>query len=318
MNDSASTHVSVMTGPVLEWLRVREDGTYVDCTVGAGGHSEAIVQRLTGGRLIAIDRDAAAVALASERLEPYSRATVVRGNYGELGSLLAELGISSVEGVLIDAGVSSMQLDTPSRGFSFQREGPLDMRMDASRGETAEELIASIRESDLARLLKEYGDVRPSKRIAAAICRRRDAGAMHTTRDLAESVREALEFAGPSPEELRTVFQAVRMAVNEELGNLESGLQQGAKVLSEEGRIVVITFHSGEDRIAKNTLRDASRRRRILAPDGRVERVEKPRLKTLTRKPVLPSKEEVLRNPRSASAKLRAAERLPDEAGMVS
>lgn len=311
MEESDFAHEPVMTGPAIEWLRIQEDGIYVDCTVGAGGHSEAIAKRLTGGRLIALDRDAAAIELASERLKPYRQAQVVRGNYSELKSLLAELGISSVEGVLIDAGVSSMQLDTPSRGFSFQREGPLDMRMDRSRGETAVEFLSTITQSDLARLLKSYGDIRPSKRIAAAICRRRDARTLESTGDLVEAVREGLGVKRSVPEETRTVFQAIRMAVNSELEGLSACLEQGIDLLRAGGSFVVITFHSGEDRVVKTAFRDASRKRQVLSPDGRVIRTEAARLRLLTRRPVVASREELLRNPRSGSAKLRAALKLP-------
>lgn len=308
----------MLAGPAIEWLRVREDGTYVDCTAGAGGHSDGIAQGLTGGRLIAIDRDAEAVALSTARLEQYRQATVVRGNYGELGKILAELGISSVDGIIFDVGVSSMQLDTPSRGFSFQREGPLDMRMDSGGGQTAAEYLASVSEAELIRVLKTFGDVRPARRIARAIRRRCESGSMKTTADLAEAVSEALDFVQGVPGETRTVFQAIRMAVNEELRWFESGLWQGIELLSAGGRLVGITFHSGEDRVLKNVLRAASRKRRVLHEDGRVARTDPAVLKVLTPKPIAPTAEEIRANPRAASAKLRAAEKLPASGAGVS
>ena len=294
----------------MEWLRVREDGVYVDCTAGAGGHSALIAERLSEGRLIALDRDASAVAMARERLAPFGCAEVFHRNYSELGTVLTELGIERVDGVLLDAGLSSMQIDTASRGFSFQEEGPLDMRMDTSRGPTAKDLLSSVDQEALVDILRRYGDVKPAKRIAAAILERRKRGALETTADLAEAVAEALPFVKKAPGETRQVFQAVRMAVNEELRWLEEGVSAAIDVLAPEGRLVVIAFHSGEDRIVKNLLRDAARPKRELAPDGRTVAVEAPRLRLLTRKPVVPDEDEVYENPRAHSAKLRAAERL--------
>ncbi len=304
-------HVPVLATEAIEWLRVRADGVYVDCTAGAGGHAERIARRLSGGRLLALDRDAAAVARTRARLAGYSGVEVVHRNYGELSSVLEERGLDRVDGVLLDAGLSSVQLDDPARGFSLQEAGPLDMRMDPSRGPTAAEFLATVHEAELTRILKEYGDVGPARRIAAVLIRRARSGALETTRDLAEAVSEALHFVRGTPEETRTVFQAIRIAVNDELNSLEAGLRQAATALAPGGRLVVVAFHSGEDRIVKNVLRDAARPRRELHPDGRVRAVHPPTLKILTPKPVTPSAEEVQANPRSHSARLRAAEKIP-------
>jgi 16S rRNA (cytosine1402-N4)-methyltransferase len=303
-------HVPVLLERSLEWLRIRADGIYVDCTAGAGGHSEAIAARLTTGRLIALDRDEEAAAAARARLRRYPQAEVVHGNYGELGSILGALAIVAVDGVLLDAGCSSMQLDLAPRGFSFQEEGPLDMRMDRSQGRTAAEFLRDLSAPELARLLKLYGDVGPARRIAQSILARRDRGRLETTQDLREAVHEALPFVEGMPEETRTVFQAIRMAVNEELRWLEQGLLEAIAALKPQARLVAIAFHSGEDRVVKQVLRTAARPRRELAPDGRVVRTTPALLKVLTPKPERPSAAELAANPRAQSARLRAAERL--------
>jgi 16S rRNA (cytosine1402-N4)-methyltransferase len=253
--------------------------------------------------------------LARERLAEYSNVTVLHRNFGELAEVLKEFGIDRIDGALIDAGYSSMQLDDAQRGFSFQEEGPLDMRMDRTAGPTAAQWLAEVSEPELARVLREYGDVGPARRIARAIHRRRDSQGLRTTRDLVEAVADALDFVHGMPEETRTVFQAVRMAVNDELRWLEAGLRAGLEVLAPGGRIVVISFHSGEDRIVKNTFRAASRVQRELYPDGRVRARIPARIRILTPKPVQPGPEEVRNNPRAHSARLRAVEGLVEEGG---
>ena len=304
-------HVPVLAGPVLQYLQIREDGVYVDCTAGAGGHSTLIAERLSEkGTLIAIDRDPVAVTLTRERVKSFPQVQVVRGNYRDLAAKLAERGITELDGVLIDAGVSSMQLDDPERGFSFQETGPLDMRMDPEAGHSAAEYLERVEELELARILREYGDLRLAKRIANAICRRRGSAPLKTTKDLADVVAEVFDFVQGTPEETRTVFQAIRIAVNEELEGLESVLHQAIDMLRSGGRLVCITFHSGEDRIAKAVFRAAAQKRRVLHPDGRVKEVLPPVMKVLTRKPLKPSKDEIRANPRARSAKLRAAERV--------
>lgn len=303
-------HVPVLLARSLDWLAVRGDGIYVDCTAGAGGHSTAIASRLTTGRLIALDRDAEAVATAQARLSSYPQATVVHRNYGELSALLRELGIEAVDGVLLDAGCSSMQLDTGSRGFSFQADGPLDMRMDRSTGPTAEAYLRTVDVAELATVLKAYGDVRPARRVAQTIVERGKQGRLRTTQDLRDAVAEALPFVQGMPEETRTVFQAIRMAVNDELRWLERGLRDAVAALAPGGRLVAIAFHSGEDRVVKRVFREVSRKHREFGPDGRVTAVHPGVARELTPKPELPGADEVALNPRSASARLRALEKL--------
>jgi 16S rRNA (cytosine1402-N4)-methyltransferase len=298
-----------MLEAALAWLAVRPEGTYVDATAGLGGHSEAIARRLTSGRLIALDRDPAAVALAGARLAPWPAARVVEANYGEMAGTLAALGVEAVDGILLDAGCSSMQLDESGRGFSFQADGPLDMRMNPGAGVPASEFLASTPPETLATLLRTYGDVERPRRIAEAISARAAAGRLIRTSDLVAAVREALPFVRDMPEEVRTVFQAVRMAVNDELRWLEAGVLQAVDLLRPGGRLVVISFHSGEDRVVKGVLRAASRSERLLHPDGRTREERPPRLRVLTPKPVPPDAAEMAANPRSKSARLRAAER---------
>lgn len=307
-------HVPVMAGQALEWLRVRPEGIYLDATAGAGGHALEIARKLTTGRLIALDRDPAAVALAERRLRDFTAvARVVRANFADLTAVMGDLGITGLDGVLIDAGVSSMQIDDPGRGFSFQADGPLDMRMDTGAPRTALDYLHSADERALAEDLKRYGDVRPARRVARAICKRRAAGTLKRTGDLADAVREALPFVKGEPAEVRTVFQAVRMAVNAELTALEAALAQAAAVLRPGGRLVVITFHSGEDRVVKHLLRGLARPTRLLHPDGRVRAVEPAQLRLLTPGPIVPDEAEMEANPRAKSARLRAAERLNEE-----
>jgi 16S rRNA (cytosine1402-N4)-methyltransferase len=303
-------HVPVLADEAIEWLCVRPDGVYVDCTAGAGGHAERIARCLAGGRLLALDRDPVAVTLANERLAPLGSATVVHGEFSDLLGILASAGMERVDGVLFDLGVSSMQLDDPGRGFSYQREGPLDMRMNPTRGRTAREYLSSVTMEELMRVLRDYGDVLPARRIAKSIRDRARRGTMETTADLREAVRNALPFVKGTPEETRTVFQAIRMVVNDELRELVSGLAQAIDALAPEGRLVVISFHSGEDRIVKDFLRREGRQRRQFTPDGRLAGVVPPRLRVLTAKPIVPSEDEIRSNPRSASARLRAAERV--------
>jgi len=312
---SPQPHISVMAQEALEWLAIRPDGVYVDATAGAGGHAAQIAAVLNTGRLIAIDRDPMAVAMAGERLAAFPQAEVVRSNYGQLNQVLSERGCDAVDGVLIDAGCSSMQLDTASRGFSFQGAGPLDMRMDTLAGESAAAYLARVDEADLAQVLRDYGDVPGAGRIARAIKERAAQCQLETTEDLAAAVQEALPFVKGMPDEVRTVFQAIRIAVNDELVWLDRGVREAVQCLAPKGRIVVITFHSGEDRVVKNTLRELSRTVRERNPDGRDASVRPPVLHLLTPKPVLPTEIEMRANPRSKSAKLRAAEKIAHEEG---
>lgn len=306
-------HVPVMPEECIEALRIRPEGIYVDGTAGAGGHSLLIAQRLAGGHLISLDRDPEAVALAGSRLSGYPQALVVRANYSELSEVLRDLGIGPVDGVLIDAGCSSMQLDRRERGFSFEGDGPLDMRMDPSMGESAAEMLRGMGEEEMVAMLKQYGDLRPARRIARAIRERAQHGRLNTTRDLVEAVREALPFVAGVPEEVRTVFQAVRIAVNDELGHLERGVRAAIEALAPGGRLAVLTFHSGEDRVVKRAMQEAARERRTYHADGRVSGRIAAKVKEITRKPVEPGDAEKKRNPRSKSAKLRVVERAGDD-----
>lgn len=303
-------HEPVLAGPAIAWLNVREGGSYVDCTAGAGGHSERIAARLGSGRLFAIDRDPVAVAAARKRLGSSGRVEVVHGNYADLAELLNARGIEEVDGVLIDAGVSSMQIDTAERGFSFQTDGPLDMRMDTTSQVTAAAWLASQTRESIGTFLRLYGDVKFPGRIARVIAEMCARGTLNSTRELAEAVRGAVPRKAPADDEVRRVFQAVRIAVNDELRSLERGIRAALHVLREGGRIVVISFHSGEDRIVKRILQEHSRPQRVLHPDGRLKEIYPPVLRVLTKKPVVPEEGEVRANPRAHSARLRAAERL--------
>ncbi|HIA48211.1 MAG TPA: 16S rRNA (cytosine(1402)-N(4))-methyltransferase RsmH [Candidatus Hydrogenedentes bacterium] len=251
-------HVTVLAEEAIEWLRIAPDGVYVDGTTGFGGHTLRIAERLgDDGRVFGLDRDPQAVEMARKRVQAFPQATILHRNYDRLSEVVEELKLPQLDGVLIDAGVSSMQLDDPARGFTFQEEGPLDMRMDRTSEVSAETWLAEISENDLAAALKRYGDIRKAKTIAAAICRWRVTSGMTTTADLVAAVKDALPFVSGVPEETRTVFQAIRIAVNNELRSLERFMAQAIDSLETGGRLVCITFHSGEDRIVKNVLKEA-------------------------------------------------------------
>ena len=302
-----------MPEAVLHWLSVFPEGVFIDCTLGAGGHARMIAERLSeNGCLLGLDRDPLALSVARETLKAFTNVTLVHANYSELEQVTGKVSWPKADGVLIDAGVSSMQLDQPDRGFSFQTSGPLDMRMDTTSSFTAKSWLAQQNEHSLASTLRLLGDVGPARRIATSIIRKRDCHQLNTTDDLVGAVRDALDFVHGEPEEIRTVFQAIRMAVNEELQGLEKGLQAAIQALKPGGRLVVLTFHSGEDRVVKNTLRNASRAEKLLRPDGRLLSVKPALVRLLTKKPVLPDAKEIFHNSRSKSAKLRAVERLPE------
>lgn len=299
-----------MAEEALDLLRIRSEGIYVDATGGAGGHAAQIASRLHQGRLVVIDRDPDAVAMLHERLGAYSNVEILQGNYSAMDTLLSVAGTNVADGVLFDLGVSSMQLDTPERGFSFQSDGPLDMRMDTTESVDAVRWLARASQPELVQALREYGDVGPAGRIAKKIIARREACRLSRTGDLVEAVTEALDFVTSTPLEVRTVFQAVRMAVNEELKHLETGLQRAASLLVPGGRIVAITFHSGEDRVVKQVFRGWTRPENVLAPDGRIIEKRVPMMKQVLKKPMVPSAEEIARNSRAKSAKVRAVERI--------
>jgi 16S rRNA (cytosine1402-N4)-methyltransferase len=303
-------HVPVMAEEALCLLRILPEGVYVDATAGAGGHAERIASRLSGGRLIALDRDPAAVAVASRRLSRYACAKVIKANYSTLKTVLTGLGIASVDGILLDAGVSSIQLDTSERGFSLQADGPLDMRMDTTEALDAAAWLARCDVDSLAAVLRNFGDVKPAGRIARVIVARCREGRMQRTSDLAAAVKEALDFVASDPEEIRTVFQSVRIATNSELNHLDQGLRQAMELLNAGGRLVAISFHSGEDRIVKHVFREATRPSMTLYPDGRVKEKTTPKFNLVLPKPLTPTAEEKQANPRASSARMRAIERI--------
>jgi len=290
-------HEPVLESEVVDLLEPSRGGLFVDCTVGLGGHARAL---LASGatRLLGLDRDATALSLATESLTPWQdRVELVHADYRELPSVLASRGIVAVDGALADLGVSSMQLDTPDRGFSFRRDEPLDMRMDQSSGPTVAQLLAEVDEVDLANVIFRYGEERFSRRIARALVSARQSEPIATTGRLAEIVRRAIPRKGYQRIDPATrTFQALRIWVNRELEGLDAFLVDASRLLRAGARLAVITFHSLEDRIVKHAFRA------LAAGEGAV--------RVLTRKPVIPGDAEVARNPRARSAKLRAIERL--------
>jgi 16S rRNA (cytosine1402-N4)-methyltransferase len=292
------THVPVLTAQVLEQLQPSRGGVFVDCTVGLGGHASAILAA-GASRLIGLDRDRDALARARDTLAPWSeRVELVHADYRAIADVLDARQLPQVDGALADLGVSSMQFDAPGRGFSFQRDEPLDMRMDRSQGETAADLLAHASEEDLANAIFRYGEERASRRIARAIVSVRRETPIATTGALADIVRRNVPRRGYTRIDPATrTFQALRIWVNRELDGLDRFLEAAAQRLRAGGRLVVITFHSLEDRIVKHTFRALAQR------DGAILRV-------LTKKPIIPDEDEVRRNPRARSAKLRAAERI--------
>ena len=312
---AADRHVPVLLAETLAALEPERGGLFVDCTLGMGGHAEAMLEASPATRLVGIDRDAEALALARERLSRFGdRFRAVHADYRQIADILVrEASGEPVAGVLADLGVSSYQLDVADRGFSFAREAPLDMRMDRSTGETAADLVARLPERDLADLIYEYGEERASRRIARAICRVRERGPIATTTELAEIVARA---SGIPRHKQRIhpatrTFQALRIAVNRELEGLDRFLGEAVAALAAPGgRIAIITFHSLEDRIVKRTLNVLSGQ--CSCPPGLPVCVCGARrlVRSLSRKPVVASDREIEANPRARSAKLRAAERV--------
>jgi 16S rRNA (cytosine1402-N4)-methyltransferase len=296
-------HVPVLLDEVLDALAPSRGGLFVDGTVGFAGHAQALLE---GGadRLIGIDRDAAAIEAAGQVLAPFGdRVELVHGDYRHLGVLLAARGVERIDGLLVDLGVSSMQLDEPGRGFSFRRDEPLDMRMDRTAGSTAAELLATADERTLADVIFRFGEERYSRRIARTIVAARAAMPIASTGQLADIVRRAVPRRGYSRIDPATrTFQAMRIWVNGELDGLDAFLEQGAGLLNDAGRMGVISFHSLEDRIVKHTFRALVQRSADLL--------------VRTKRPIVPSESEIERNPRSRSAKLRVLERVvPDTIG---
>ena len=306
-------HVSVLLQETIEGLNIRPDGIYADGTLGGGGHASEVAARLTeGGRLIGIDQDADAIAAATERLKPFGdRVTIVRDNYVNMKHVLADLGIEAVDGICLDLGVSSYQLDTAERGFSYMEDAPLDMRMDRRGDRTAADLVNECSEQELFRIIRDYGEDRFAKNIAKHIVKARERKAIRTTGELADIIRGAIpmkiQVTGGHPA-MRT-FQALRIALNGELQVLEDSIDEMIGLLKPGGRICIITFHSLEDRIVKNGFR--RNESPCTCPPGFPVCVcgKKSRGTVMTKKPILPTEEETEENPRSRSAKLRIFER---------
>jgi len=310
---AAFSHLSVMPNEVLHWLQPKNGGIYLDGTLGGAGHSRLILENTTDSQLIGLDRDPEALEAATATLEEFSgRVSLHHATFDQAGNILQGLGIEFLDGFLLDLGVSSHQLDTPGRGFSFQQDAPLDMRMNPLSGETAADVVNLADEVDLARIFFEYGEERYSRRIARKIVKRREERAIERTSDLARLVRDAIP-GGQKPSRIHPatrVFQALRIYVNDELGQVARGVDVGINLLRPGGRLVVISFHSLEDRIVKHLFRD--RARGCVCPPRLpvCQCHQSPDIKILTRKGIKAAEDEVAKNPRSRSAILRAVERL--------
>ena len=292
------SHEPVMSTEAVSFLQPQRGGLFVDCTVGAGGHTEALLMA-GADRVIAIDRDTAALKVSEETLKPWGkRVDLVHADFRTLDTVLDDYGVNAIDGAVADLGVSSIQLDGEGRGFSFRRNDPLDMRMDRSSGATAAEMLATIDEAGLADVIYRYGEERNARRIARSLVASREHSLLDSTTQLAEVVRKATARRGHRRIHPATrTFQAIRIWVNRELEELEAWLLTVCRRLRAGARFAVLTFHSLEDRIVKHTFRGLSRN-------------EDPAIKILTKRPMRPSPDEVQRNPRSRSAKLRVAERV--------
>ena len=307
-------HVSVLLDECIKYLDIKPDGIYVDGTLGLGGHSSEIAKRLgEGGRLIAIDRDLASIERASARLAPWAdRVTIVHGNFRDVAAILDEQGVPAVDGMLFDLGVSSPQLDDGQRGFSYMQDAPLDMRMDPSDNVDAWFIVNRWPEEKIARILHDYGDERYAKRIAAAIVARRQEKEIETTLELVDIIKSAMPAPALREKQhpAKRSFQAIRIAVNDELSAVSQMMETAPDRLKPGGRLCVISFHSLEDRIIKNAIHERENgctcpREAPVCTCGFVQT-----LRSVTRKPVTPTDEELVLNPRSRSAKLRVAERV--------
>lgn len=306
-------HVSVLLDECIDALNIRPDGIYVDGTLGGAGHSSRIAARLTTGRLIGIDRDQTALNAARERLTPFAeRVTLVHANFCEMAQVLRELGIDGVDGILLDLGVSSPQLDDGARGFSYMADAPLDMRMNNEDALSAYTVVNTWSQEELKRILYTYGEERYAPQIAAAICRRREENPIETTLQLVDVIRSAMPAAALREKQhpAKRSFQAIRIAVNDELGAAEKIMADAVDMLNPNGRMAVITFHSLEDRIVKQGMAEAAKGC-VCPPEfpvcvcGR-----KPRVRIISRKPVTASEKELRENPRARSAKLRICEKI--------
>ena len=306
-------HVSVMLNECIDGLNIKPDGVYVDGTLGGAGHSAQIAKRLTSGRLICIDRDTTALTVAKERLKDYAdRVTLVHSNFCEMAQVLKNLGVFSVDGILLDLGVSSPQLDDGSRGFSYMVDAPLDMRMNNRDALDAQIVVNTWSQEELRRILYTYGEERYAPQIASAICRRREEQTIKSTLELVDIIRSAMPASALREKQhpAKRSFQAIRIAVNDELGSVEKVMEDAIPLLNKGGRLAVITFHSLEDRIVKLAM--AAGAKGCTCPPEFPVCVcgKKPLVKLINRKPIVASKKELDENPRSRSAKLRVCEKL--------
>ncbi|MBQ7017236.1 MAG: 16S rRNA (cytosine(1402)-N(4))-methyltransferase RsmH [Firmicutes bacterium] len=307
-------HVSVLKNECIEGLQIKPSGTYVDGTFGGGGHAMEIISRLNGnGRFVGIDQDQDAVENGRAKLEPYKeKAQLVRDNFSNIISIMKDLHIVSIDGILLDIGVSSYQLDTGERGFSYMHDAELDMRMDQRNPMTAKRIIAEYSEKELADIIKDYGEERWAARIAQFIVAERKIKPIETTGELVEVIKKAVPKGarkdGPHP--AKRTFQALRIAVNNELGILEQAIEDMAGLLAPGGRLCIITFHSLEDRIVKQTFHRLEHPCTCPPEFPVCVCGKKPSIRVITRKPILPSEEELEFNPRARSAKLRILEKL--------
>ena len=306
-------HVSVLLEECIQGLAIKPDGIYVDGTLGGAGHSSRIAAKLTTGRLIGIDRDNVALEAAAERLRPFEdRVTLVHANFCDMDQALQGLGIDKVDGILLDLGVSSPQLDDGQRGFSYMTDAPLDMRMNGEDVRDARQIVNKWSYEELKRILYDYGEERFAPRIAAAICRRREQAPIETTLELVDVIKSAMPASALREKQhpAKRSFQAIRIAVNDELGAVETVMEKAVPLLNPGGRLAVITFHSLEDRIVKNAMAEAAKG--CTCPPSFPVCVcgKKPQVRIVTRKPIVSGEEELERNPRARSAKLRICEKL--------
>lgn len=311
------SHVSIMVREVMEALEPKRGGIYVDCTAGGGGHSFEIASRLPeGSRIICLDRDDEAIEACTKRLEPYSdKFTIVKTNFGGLASALDLIGVEKIDGIMWDLGVSSHQLDDGDRGFSYSKEAPLDMRMDQSQTKSAYDVVNYYDERELTRIIRDYGEERFAQRIAAAICSKRSEKPIETTVELADIVSGAIPAAQRMKEAqnpARRTFQAIRIEVNGELDAIAPSIEAAVERLNPGGRLAVITFHSLEDRIVKETFRKLSTGCTCPPEFPICVCGNKPKIKLLSKKPIIPQADEQEANPRSRSSKLRTAEKCAD------
>ena len=306
-------HISVLLDECIEGLNIKPGGIYVDGTLGGAGHSSHIAAKLTTGRLIGIDRDPVALKAAGERLKPFGdRVTLVHSNFCEIKQVLQELNIEGVDGILLDLGVSSPQLDDGARGFSYMADAPLDMRMNSEDTLTAHTVVNTWPQEELKRILYTYGEERYAPQIAAAICRCREEQPIETTLELVDIIRSAMPAAALREKQhpAKRSFQAIRIAVNDELGSVEKVMRDAIPALNPGGRLAIITFHSLEDRLVKVGMADAAKG--CTCPPNFPVCVcgKKPLVKLVSRKPITSTPEELDRNPRARSAKLRVCEKI--------